>query len=136
MEHTFAIIKPRAVADKHVGDIVGMIEKAGFDILALDLIVMAPEEAEELYAEHKEKSFFGEMVESMTSAPVVVMKLQRENAVAAWRELMGATNPANAAAGTVRALYGHGIGDNAVHGSDSNASASRELAIFFEDCGC
>lgn len=134
MEQTFAIIKPRAVAEKHVGAIIAMIEAAGFDIVALEKINISRKQAEELYVEHKEKPFFGEMVASMTSAPVVIMKLQKDNAVLAWRDLMGATNPANAAAGTVRALYGRGIGDNATHGSDSNASAARELKIFFGGC--
>lgn len=134
MEQTFAIIKPRAVAEKHVGAIISMIEAAGFEIVALEKITMSKRQAEELYAEHKEKSFFAEMVQGMTSSPIIIMKLQKDNAVAAWRDLMGATNPANAAQGTVRALYGRSIGDNASHGSDSLASAARELKIFFGGC--
>lgn len=134
MEQTFAIIKPGAVADKVTGKIISMIEAAGFDIVEMKKIKMTKSQAEELYAEHKERSFFGEMVNSMTSAPVVVLKLQKDGAVLAWRDLMGATNPANALPGTVRALYGKSIGENATHGSDSLTSAARELKIFFGEC--
>lgn len=134
MEQTFAIIKPRAVAEKHTGEIIAMIEAAGFEVVEMYKTMISEEQARELYKEHAARSFFGEMVESMTSAPVVVMKLQKEDAIVAWRNLMGATNPSDAAAGTVRALFGRGIGDNAVHGSDSAASAARELEIFFGGC--
>lgn len=134
MEQTFAIIKPGAVAEKVTGKIISMIEEAGFEIVNMDKITISRAQAENLYAEHKQRSFFGEMVQSMTSAPVIVMKLQKENAIMAWRDLMGATNPANAAAGTVRSLYGRSIGKNATHGSDSAVSAARELKIFFGSC--
>lgn len=134
IEKTFAIIKPGAVSDKVTGKIISMIEDAGFDILEMQKIMMSEEEAQALYAEHKEKPFFGEMVSSMTSSPVIVMMLSKENAIAAWRDLMGATNPANAAEGTIRKLYGKSIGSNATHGSDSAASAARELDIFFGGC--
>lgn len=131
MERTFAMIKPGAVAHKHVGAIIDMIERNGFDIVGLERIEMTQAQAHELYQEHKERSFFGEMVESITASPIVVMVLEKENAVAEWRKLMGATNPAQADAGTVRALFGTSIGANAAHGSDSLASSARERAIFF-----
>ena len=131
MERTFAIIKPDAVAAKNAGKIIDMIEAAGFTIVAMEKINMTEQQAHELYKEHSARSFFGEMVESMMASPIVIMALEKDNAVVAWRDLMGATNPKDAAAGTVRALYGVNIGANAAHGSDSLASAARELAIFF-----
>ncbi len=131
MEITFAIIKPDAVAAKNAGKIIDMIESAGFDVLAMEKITMSKEQAHELYKEHSARSFFGEMVDSMIQTPIVVLALQKPNAVLAWRDLMGATNPRDAAEGTVRALYGTHIGANAAHGSDSLTSAQRELAIFF-----
>ena len=134
MEKTFAIIKPRAVMDKHTGDIISMIEKAGFEITGMKKITISSEQAQDLYVEHKERSFFGEMVESMTSSPVVVMILSKDNAVRAWRDLMGATNPADAEQGTIRAKFGKSIGENAVHGSDSLQSSEREREIFFKKC--
>lgn len=134
MEKTFAIIKPRAVKENHTGDIVKMIEEAGFEITAMKKITMSQEQAQELYVEHKERPFFGEMVEAMTASPVVVLTLSKQDAVKGWRDLMGATNPADAAQGTVRAKFGRSIGENATHGSDSLQSAERELGIFFKSC--
>ena len=131
MERTFAIIKPGAVAAGNADNIVKMILEDGFTIVEKKEIVMSAEQAESLYQEHKERSFFQEMVDSMTSSPIVTMVLEKEGAVLAWRDLMGATNPAEADAGTVRALYGENIGSNAVHGSDSLESSQRERAIFF-----
>jgi len=131
MERTFAIIKPDAVAAKNAGKIIDMIEAAGFNIVVMEKINMTQAQAHELYKEHAARSFFPEMVATMTSAPIVIMALEKTNAVVAWRDLMGATNPKDAAAGTVRALFGTSIGSNAAHGSDSLASADRELAIFF-----
>ena len=131
MEITFAIIKPDAVAAKNAGKIIDMIEIAGFNVVGMEKITMTQEQANELYKEHSARSFFGEMVGAMTASPIVIMALEKENAVVAWRDLMGATNPKDAAAGTVRALFGANIGANAAHGSDSLASAARELAIFF-----
>jgi len=131
MERTFAIIKPDAVAAKNAGKIIDMIEAAGFNIVELEKISMSQAQAHELYKEHAARSFFGEMVAAMTASPIIVMALEKDNAVSAWRDLMGATNPKDAAAGTVRALYGANIGANAAHGSDSLASAARELEIFF-----
>ncbi|AXK60744.1 nucleoside-diphosphate kinase [Candidatus Chromulinivorax destructor] len=131
MERTFAIIKPDAVAAKNAGKIIDMIEAAGFNIVGMHKINMSQEQANELYKEHSARSFFGEMVAAMMASPIIILALEKENAVLAWRDLMGATNPKDAAAGTVRALYGANIGANAAHGSDSLASAARELAIFF-----
>lgn len=131
MEITFAIIKPDAVAAKNAGKIIDMIETAGFNVVGMEKITMTQEQANELYKEHSARSFFGEMVGAMTASPIVIMALEKENAVVAWRDLMGATNPKDAATGTVRALFGANIGANAAHGSDSLASAARELAIFF-----
>ena len=131
MERTFAIIKPDAVAAKNAGKIIDMIEAAGFNIVGMEKISMTAEQANELYKEHSARSFFGEMVAAMMASPIIILALEKENAVLGWRDLMGATNPKDAAAGTVRALYGANIGANAAHGSDSLASAARELAIFF-----
>jgi len=131
MERTFAIIKPDAVLAKNAGKIIDMIEAAGFTIVGMEKISMSQEQAHELYKEHSARSFFGEMVAAMTASPIIVMCLEKDNAVTGWRELMGATNPKDAAAGTVRALYGANIGANAAHGSDSLESSARELAIFF-----
>jgi len=133
MEKTFAIIKPDAVAAHNAGKIIDMIESAGFTIIGMNKITMTQEQAHELYKEHSARSFFGEMVHAMTQSPIIIMCLEKDNAVIAWRDLMGATNPQDAAAGTVRALYGANIGANAAHGSDSLASAHRELAIFFPE---
>lgn len=134
MEQTFAIIKPHAVAEGNSGKIIDMIEAAGFEIVRLDKITMTKAQAADLYVEHKERSFYNGMVATMTSSPVIVMKLQKDGAVLAWRDLMGATNPASAQAGTVRALFGKSLDENAAHGSDSLTSAARELKIFFGGC--
>lgn len=132
-EITFAMIKPDAVAAKNAGKIIDMIEQNGFTILGMHKVTMSPAKAHELYAEHKEKPFFGEMVSFITSAPIVIMALSKDNAIKAWRDLMGATNPAQAAEGTIRKQFGKNIGNNAVHGSDSEQSAARELGIFFAE---
>src|SRR3990167_2966739 len=128
MERTLAIIKPDAVAQRHTGDIISLAEKNGFKI---DVMVKAtlPEDVfADFYAVHKDKSFYREIVRDMAAGPVVVMVLEKEQAVADWRRLMGATNPAEAAEGTIRKLYGQSIGHNAVHGSDSVANAEAEIA--------
>ena len=131
MECTFAIIKPDAVAAKNAGKIIDMIEADGFNIKAMQKINMTQEQAHALYQEHSERPFFGGMVADMTASPIIILLLEKENGILGWRDLMGATNPKEAAAGTVRALYGSNIGANASHGSDSSASAAREIAIFF-----
>jgi nucleoside-diphosphate kinase len=132
MQYTLAIIKPDAFAAGHVGEIITMIERNGFHIEAMGLAQLDREHAEEFYQEHKARPFFGELVEFMTSGPIVVMALAKENAVADWRNLMGSTNPAQAAEGTIRKLFGTSVGNNAVHGSDSEESAERELGLFFD----
>ena len=131
VEQTLSIIKPDAVRDNHIGEIVGRFEKAGLKIVAQRMMHLSQAEAEGFYAEHKGKPFFEGLVEFMTSGPVVVQVLSGENAIALNREVMGATDPAKAAPGTLRALFGSAISSNAVHGSDSPTSAAREIAYFF-----
>ncbi len=133
MERTFAIIKPDAVKAGHIGDIVRLIELNGFDILRMEKRQISRELAEQFYGIHKAKPFFGELVDYMTSGPVVVMALSRENAIASWRELMGATDPKKAALGTIRRMFGTHIGSNATHGSDAPETAAFELGLFFKD---
>lgn len=133
LEQTFAIIKPDAVEGKKTGAIIEMIEKGGFDILRLQKGQLTPELAEIFYEEHSGKPFFGELVEFISSGPIIIMALQKENAIADWRKLMGATDPKKADEGTVRKKFGASVGKNAVHGSDSAQSAARELGLFFAD---
>ncbi len=128
---TLAIIKPDAVAAGHAGAIITLIEKNGFKIRAMRMQHLTRGEAEGFYAVHKGKPFYAGLVEFMTEAPVVLLALEREGAVLRWREVMGATNPEKADAGTVRKLYGSDIGRNASHGSDSDENAGIELAWFF-----
>lgn len=132
IEQTFSIIKPNAMKKNAIGDIISMFEANGLKIAAAKITILSKAKAEEFYAEHKERPFFGELVSFMTSGPVCLMCLQGENAVLKNREIMGATDPKKAAAGTVRAKFGDNVGENAVHGSDSPDSAARELALFFE----
>ena len=132
IEQTFSIIKPNAMKKNAIGDIISMFEANGLKIAAAKVTILSKSKAEEFYAEHKERPFFGELVSFMTSGPVTIMCLQGENAVAKNREIMGATDPKKATVGTVRAKFGDNVGENAVHGSDSTASAARELALFFE----
>lgn len=130
-EKTFSIIKPNAVKKNAIGDIISMFEANGLKIAAAKLTKIPQAKAEEFYAEHKARPFFGELVTFMTSAPVVLMCLSGENAVAKNREIMGATDPKKALPWTVRFKFADSVGENAVHGSDSPASAERELALFF-----
>lgn len=139
METTFSIIKPNAMKKNAIGGIINKFESQGLKIAAAKLTQLSKEKAEEFYSEHKERPFFGELVTFMTSAPVMLMALHGENAISKNREIMGATNPSEAAAGTIRAEYGDNVGENAVHGSDSPESAQRELNLFFEKneiCNC
>jgi nucleoside-diphosphate kinase len=131
VERTFAIINPDAVAAGHIGDIVAIIEKAGLKVRGLRMQKLSAHDAEGYYEEHRGKKFFASLIEFMTSGPVVMMCLEGEGAIAKWRGLMGATNPAEAAEGSIRKLYGSSIGENATHGSDSPVSAARELGWFF-----
>lgn len=130
---TFAMIKPDAVAAKHCGKIIDIIEHNGFEIVRMQKVVIAKDLAEEFYAVHKDRPFFAELVEFVISAPVIIMALHKEDAINSWRELIGATDPAKAAEGTIRNSFGTSIGNNAVHGSDSSATAATELEMFFPD---
>lgn len=132
MEKTFSIIKPNAIKKNAIGDIISMFEANGLTIAAAKLTVLTKAKAEEFYAEHKERPFFGELVSFMTSGPVMLLCLAGKNAVLKNREIMGATDPKKADAGTVRSKFGDNVGENAVHGSDSPQSAERELSLFFE----
>lgn len=132
VERTLSIIKPDAVAKNVIGKIISRFEDAGLEIAAARLMQLSQEQAEGFYAEHKERPFFGALVNFMTSGPVVVQVLEGENAIARNRELMGATNPKEAAPGTIRADFASSIDANAVHGSDSPQSAEREIAYFFD----
>ena len=128
---TFSIIKPDATRRNLTGAVTKMLEEAGLRVVASKRIHMTKEQAEGFYAVHKERPFFGELVNFMISGPVVVQVLEGENAVARNREVMGATNPANAAEGTIRKEFALSVGENSVHGSDSEASAAREISFFF-----
>jgi len=131
MERTFAIIKPDAVERKHAGKILDRIEAAGFTIVGMKKIHLSKAQAEGFYYVHKERPFFNDLCAFMSRSPVIVLALERENAIVKWRELMGATNPANADAGTIRKDFGVGIEENSVHGSDSPESAAFEIPYFF-----
>ena len=132
VERTLSIIKPDAVAKSVIGKILARFEDAGLNIVATKMLHLSDEQAGGFYAEHKERPFYKDLVAFMTSGPVVVSVLEGDNAVALNRELMGATNPKEAAVGTIRADFAETIDENAVHGSDSVASAEREVAYFFE----
>ncbi|MFT6070429.1 MAG: nucleoside-diphosphate kinase [Bacteriovoracaceae bacterium] len=132
MERTLSIIKPNAVEDNNIGNIVARFEKEGLRIAAAKLTRLSKEKAEGFYIEHKERPFFGSLVSFMTSGPVLLMALEGENAITRNREIMGATNPAEAEENTLRKLYAKSLEANAVHGSDSKASAEREIAYFFD----
>ena len=132
LEKTFSIIKPNAMKKNCIGDIISMFEANGLKVAAAKLSVISKSQCEEFYAEHKARPFFGELVQFMTSGPVLLMCLAGENAVSKNREIMGATDPKKALPGTIRFKFGDSMGENAVHGSDSPASAERELSLFFE----
>lgn len=131
MERTLSIIKPDAVGAHHIGGIISCYEKAGLKPIAMKMVHLSQQQAEEFYAVHSQRPFFGQLVSFMISGPVLVMALEGENAVLKHRDIMGATNPAAAAPGTVRALYGASIDENAVHGSDSLENAINEINFFF-----
>jgi nucleoside-diphosphate kinase len=131
LERTFSILKPDATARNLTGAINAMIEKAGLRIIGQKRIRMTRKEAETFYAVHKARPFFGELVEFMTSGPVVVQVLEGENAIAKYREVMGATDPAKAADGTIRKVHAKSVGENSVHGSDAPDTAAQEIAQFF-----
>ena len=131
IERTFSIIKPDATARNLTGTINAMIEQAGLRIIAQKRVRISREQAQTFYAVHRERPFFGELVDFMVSGPVVVQVLEGENAIAKYRDIMGATHPAKAAAGTIRKVHAKSIGENSVHGSDAADTAQKEIAQFF-----
>ncbi|NDV86973.1 nucleoside-diphosphate kinase [Aurantimonas aggregata] len=133
VERTFSMIKPDATRRNLTGAITKMFEEAGFSVIASKRVWMSRREAEGFYAVHKERPFFGELVESMCSGPTIVQVLQGENAIARNREIMGATNPSDAAEGTIRKAFALSIGENSVHGSDAPETASQEIAYWFSE---
>ncbi len=132
-ERTFTIIKPDAVQAKHTGKIIDMIEQQGFEILRMHKVVLTKKDAEMFYDVHKERPFFKELIEFVISGPIILLALEKENAIKSWRDLMGATDPAQAQEGTIRKLFGTSISANAVHGSDAPETAQQELGLFFPD---
>ncbi len=133
LERTFSIIKPDATKRNITGKVIAKLEEGGLRVVASKRIHMTREQAEGFYGVHKDRPFFGELVEFMMSGPVVVQVLEGENAVARNREIMGATNPAEAAPGTIRAEFAQSIGENSVHGSDAPETAKEEIAFFFKE---
>ena len=131
MERTLAIIKPDAVQAKHTGQIIQRIEQSGFQIRAMRMVHLTPEDAEGFYAVHRERAFFASLTRFMSSGPAVIMALESDGAIAKWRALMGATDPARADAGTLRKEFGTSIERNATHGSDAPDTAAFEVGYFF-----
>ncbi len=131
VQRTFSMIKPDAVAGRHAGEILSILEQNGFRIAGLRTAHLSRKEAEGFYAVHREKPFFRDLVEFITEGPVILMALEREDAILKLREIMGATNPANAAEGTIRKRYAESIQRNAIHGSDAPETAAFELGYFF-----
>ncbi|HSL41119.1 MAG TPA: nucleoside-diphosphate kinase [Desulforhopalus sp.] len=131
MERTFAIIKPNAFADNNSGKIIDRILQEGFRIIGLKKLFLSQAEAEGFYHVHRERPFFGELTEFMASGPCIVMVLEAENAIQKWRDLMGATNPAQAAPGSLRKEFAKSMGENATHGSDAPETAAFEIGYFF-----
>ena len=133
IERTFSIIKPDAVAKNVIGPITAKLEQAGLRILASKMVRLTDSQAKAFYAVHKDRPFYGDLVKFMTEGPVVVQVLEGENAVAKNREVMGATNPKDAAPGTIRKEFALSVGENSVHGSDAPETAKAEIAFFFKD---
>lgn len=133
VEKTFAIIKPHAVAAKKSGEVISLIEKNGFEIIAMKKIQLTKKQAEEFYSIHKERPFFGGLVSNVTAGPAVIMVLQKDNAIKAWRDFMGATDPIKAEPGTLRKLFGESIDFNVAHGSDAPETAKIEIGQFFPE---
>jgi nucleoside-diphosphate kinase len=131
IERTLSIIKPDAVEKNHTGAIIARLEAEGFAVKALKRVHLTRAEAEGFYAEHKGRGFFDELVAFMSRSPIVIMALEREDAVAKYREVIGATDPGKATDGTIRKLFGASVGENAVHGSDKTTTAAREIGYFF-----
>ena len=135
VERTLSIIKPDAVAKNVIGEIYSTFEKAGLNVVGARMMHLSKEQAGEFYAVHKERPFYNDLVSFMSSGPVIVQVLEGENAVLAHRDVMGATNPAEAAEGTIRKRFAASIDENAVHGSDATDTAAEEIAFFFGDDG-
>lgn len=133
MEITLGIIKPDGIQKKKIGAIIDRVEQEGFSIVGLKMLQATKKQTEEFYAVHKEKPFYDELTTFLASGPIVVMALEKENAIKTWRDLMGATDPAQAAENTLRKLYGTSIGINTVHGSDSVENGKLEIAFFFSE---
>ena len=133
MQRTLSIIKPDCIGNNNIGAIIDHLEKAGLQVVAAKMLYLSKDQAELFYAVHKERAFFGELVEFMTSGPVLVMTLEGENAIEKNRDAMGATDPKQAAPGTIRAKFGKGIEANAIHGSDAEETAAQEIAFFFKE---
>ena len=132
-DRTFAIIKPDAVRSGHPGKIYDRILKSDFKIIGAKLLKMTKKQAQGFYEIHKEKSFFNDLIQFMTSGPCMVLALEKKNAVDSWRDTIGSTNPEDAAKGTIRKDFASNVQENAVHGSDSNENAQKEIAFFFTD---
>ena len=133
MDRTFAIIKPDAVKNGHTGNIYDRIQKFNFKIIGAKLLRMSQKQAEGFYEIHKERPFFNDLIQFMTSGPCMVLALEKENAVKSWRKAIGSTNPQEAEEGTIRKDFASNVQENAVHGSDSNENAQKEIAFFFLD---
>ncbi len=131
IERTLSILKPDTVEKNNIGNVIALIEKAGLKIVAAKMVRLSLPQAEGFYAVHRGRGFFAELCTFMTRGPVLVMVLEGENAIATYRKVMGATNPAQAEAGTIRKLYAKDVGENAVHGSDAPDTAQQEIAYFF-----
>lgn len=131
IEKTLAIVKPDATTAGHTGEIIKLIELNKFNILRMEKKQLTKQEAESFYEIHKERSFFGELVDYMISGPVVILALEKDDAIKSWRDLMGATDPEKASPGTLRYMFGTSIGSNATHGSDSSETAKHEINFFF-----
>jgi len=134
-ERTLTIIKPECVENKHIGDVIARVEKDGFAIKAMKMLQMSLEEARTFYEVHRQRDFYNELTGYMSSGPVVVMVLEKENCIRAFRDFIGATDPAKAAPGTIRRDFGKNIQNNCVHASDSNENAVREIQFFFPEMG-
>lgn len=130
---TYGMIKPDAVGNGVAGEIIAKTQKEGFEVLGMKMTRLTESEAKKFYEVHKERPFYNDLVSYMTSGPIVAMALKKDNAVASWREFIGATNPEDAAEGTIRKQYGKNIENNAVHGSDSDENANREIGFFFTE---
>jgi nucleoside-diphosphate kinase len=130
---TLTMIKPEAVRNGHIGNILTEVTKGGFELVAMKYLKLSREQAEKFYEVHRERPFYNDLVEFMSSGPIVAAVLKKENAIDAYRRFIGSTNPKDAAPGTIRALFGTNIQENAVHGSDSDENATREAAFFFSE---